>query len=44
MAKTIEEYDFSFHPHPDKKSVMEIFDMTFLSRQNNRDLPRAAGR
>lgn len=35
MAKTIEEYDFSFHPHLDKKSVMELFDMTFLSRRDN---------
>lgn len=35
MAKTIEEYDFTFHPHLDKKSVMELFDMTFLSRQDN---------
>jgi DNA replication protein DnaC len=35
MAKTIEEYDFSFHPNLDKKSVMEIFDMTFLSRRDN---------
>ena len=35
MAKTIEEYDFSFHPNLNKKSVMELFDMTFLSRQEN---------
>jgi len=35
MAKTIEEYDFTFHPNLDKKSVMELFDMTFLSRQEN---------
>lgn len=35
MAKTIEEYDFSFHPNLDKKSVMELFDMTFLSRKDN---------
>lgn len=30
MAKTIEEYDFTFHPHLDKKSVMELFDLTIL--------------
>lgn len=35
IAKTIEEYDFSFHPHLDKKSVMELFDMTFLSKHEN---------
>ena len=35
MAKTIEEYDFTFHPHLDKKSVMELFDMTFLTKQEN---------
>lgn len=35
MAKTIEEYDFSFHPHLDKKSVMELFDMTFLAKHEN---------
>lgn len=35
MAKTIEEYDFSFHPHMDKRSVMELFDMTFLAKQEN---------
>src|SRR5512136_197805 len=35
MAKTIEEYDFTFHPHLDKKAVMELFDLTILSRQEN---------
>ena len=35
MAKTIEEYDFTFHPHLDKKAVMELFDMTFLAKQEN---------
>jgi DNA replication protein DnaC len=35
IAKTIEDYDFSFHPHLDKKSVMELFDMTFLSKHEN---------
>ena len=34
-AKTIEEYDFSFHPHLDKKAVLELFDLTFLSKQEN---------
>jgi DNA replication protein DnaC len=35
FAKTIEEYDFSFHPKIEKKSIMELFDLTFLSRQEN---------
>ena len=34
-AKTIEEYDFSFHPHLDKKTVMELFDLTFLTKKEN---------
>ena len=35
FARTIEEYDFAFHPHLDKKAVMELFDLTFLPRQEN---------
>ena len=35
FGKTIEEYDFGFHPHLDKKSVMELFDLTFLARHEN---------
>lgn len=27
FAKTIEEYDFSFHPQLDRKAVMELFDL-----------------
>ncbi len=34
-AKTIEEYDFTFHPHLEKKAVMELFDLTFLSKHEN---------
>lgn len=34
-AKTIEEYDFSFHPQLDKKAVLELFDLTFLSKKEN---------
>jgi DNA replication protein DnaC len=34
-AKTIEEYDFSFHPQIDKKAVMELFDLTFIAKQEN---------
>jgi len=35
FAKTIEEYDFSFHPHLDRKAVMELFDLTFLAKHEN---------
>jgi DNA replication protein DnaC len=34
-AKTIEEYDFTFHPHLDRGTVMELFDLTFISRKEN---------
>lgn len=34
-AKTIEEYDFPFHPQLDKKAVMELFDLTFIHKQEN---------
>jgi len=34
-AKTIEEYDFTFHPHLEKKVVMELFDLTFLAKHEN---------
>ena len=34
-AKTIEEYDFSFHPHLDKKAVMELFDLDFIAKHEN---------
>lgn len=34
-AKTIEEYDFSFHPHLDKKVVMELFDLSFVTKREN---------
>lgn len=34
-GKTIEEYDFSFHPQLEKKTVMELFDLTFLAKREN---------
>ncbi|OCC15881.1 Mobile element protein [Dissulfuribacter thermophilus] len=34
-AKTIEEYDFSFHPNLDKQEVMELFDLSFITRHEN---------
>lgn len=35
FAKTIEEYDFLFHPQLDKKAVMELFDLRFLTDHEN---------
>jgi len=34
-AKTIEEYDFSFHPQLDQKEVMELFDLSFITKKEN---------
>ncbi len=34
-AKTIEEYDFSFHPHLNKQEVMALFDLEFIRNQEN---------
>lgn len=34
-AKTIEEYDFSFHPQLDQTEVMELFDLTFINNKEN---------
>jgi DNA replication protein DnaC len=34
-AKTIEEYDFSFHPHLNKQEVMALFDLEFIQNQEN---------
>jgi DNA replication protein DnaC len=34
-AKTIEEYDFSFHPHLNKQEVMTRFDLEFIRNQEN---------
>ena len=35
VAKTIEEYDFSFHPNLNKKEVMALFDLNFISQREN---------
>jgi DNA replication protein DnaC len=35
VAKTIEEYDFSFHPKLSKKEVMSLFDLDFIRQQEN---------
>ncbi len=34
-AKTIEEYDFSFHPQLDQGEVMELFDLSFIPEKKN---------
>lgn len=34
-AKTIEEYDFSFHPDLDKQEVMRLFDLEFIRQKQN---------
>ena len=35
FIKTIDEYDFAFHPEVDRTQIMSLFDLTFLSRQEN---------
>lgn len=34
-AKTIEEYDFSFHPKLNKQEVMALFDLDFIRHHEN---------
>jgi len=34
-AKTVEEYDFSFHPGLNKKEVMGLFDLGFVKEHQN---------
>lgn len=35
FEKTIEEYDFSFHPELDKRSVMNLFELSFIQQKEN---------
>jgi DNA replication protein DnaC len=35
VAKSIEEYDFSFHPKLNKKHVMSLFDLNFVRQKEN---------
>lgn len=35
VAKSIEEYDFSFHPKLNKKQVMNLFDLDFIRQKEN---------
>lgn len=34
-AKTIEQYDFTFHQHLNKKEVMSLFDLKFIENREN---------
>jgi DNA replication protein DnaC len=35
FVKSIDEYDFLFHPDLDRQKVMSLFDLVFLSRKEN---------
>lgn len=35
FEKTIDEYDFSFHPELDKRAVMNLFELTFVQQKEN---------
>ena len=35
VAKSIEEYDFTFHPKLSKKHVMSLFDLDFIRQKEN---------
>lgn len=34
-VRTLDEYDFSFHPQLDRRAVLELFDLSFLERHEN---------
>lgn len=34
-AKSIDEYDFGFHPQLNKKEIMALFDMDFIAKKEN---------
>jgi DNA replication protein DnaC len=34
-AKSIDEYDFSFHPQLNKKEIISLFDMDFIGKKEN---------
>jgi DNA replication protein DnaC len=35
FIKTIDEFDFTFQPHLNKQTVMNLFDLTFIPRKEN---------
>ncbi len=35
FEKTLEEYDFTFQPHLDRRRILSLFDLDFLQQQEN---------
>ena len=35
FIKSIDEFDFTFHPHLDRQRVMSLFDLTFIRQNGN---------
>ena len=35
FQKTLDDFDFSFQPHLDRRAVLSLFDLTFLARHDN---------
>ena len=35
FEKSVEEYDFGFHPDLDKRSIMNLFDLEFIQQKEN---------
>jgi len=35
FVKTLDEFDFAFQPHLDRRAVQSLFDLSFLSRHEN---------
>jgi len=35
FIKTIDEFDFAFQPHLDRRQIMALFDLTFIQEQSN---------
>ena len=35
FVKTVDEFDFAFQPHLDRRAVQSLFDLSFLSRHDN---------
>jgi DNA replication protein DnaC len=35
FEKTLDEYDFSFHPELDRRSVMNLFELSFIQQKEN---------
>ncbi|MEE8462959.1 MAG: IS21-like element helper ATPase IstB [Acidobacteriota bacterium] len=35
FEKTLEEYDFTFHPHLDRRTILGLFDLDFFEKKEN---------